>query len=56
MVFAAIGLVFFWLYQSEPEPYTPSSGAGVIEVTPANFEATIVQSSQPVLVYFWAGW
>tara|TARA_R110002096_G_scaffold200639_12_gene384739 strand:- start:4311 stop:4499 length:189 start_codon:yes stop_codon:yes gene_type:complete len=56
IAFAAIGLVFFWLYKSEPEPYTPSSGAGLVEITPANFQPLVMQSSQPVLAYFWASW
>ncbi len=56
MVFAAIALVFFWLHNSEPEPFTPSSGGAVVEITPSNFQSVVMQSSQPVLVYFWAGW
>ena len=28
----------------------------IIELTPANFEAEVLQSTQPVLVDFWAEW
>ena len=31
-------------------------GAGVVEVTDANFDQEVLKSEQPVLVDFWAGW
>ena len=32
------------------------TGAGVLEVTDANFDEEVLKSEQPVLVDFWAGW
>ena len=32
------------------------AGAGVMEVTDANFDQEVLKSEQPVLVDFWAGW
>lgn len=32
------------------------AGAGVLEVTDANFDQEVLKSEQPVLVDFWAGW
>ena len=32
------------------------AGAGVLEVTDANFEQEVLRSEQPVLVDFWAAW
>ena|ERR1035441_1631218 len=32
------------------------AGAGVLEVTDANFDQEVLKSDQPVLVDFWAGW
>jgi thioredoxin 1 len=31
-------------------------GANVVELTDANFQAEVIDSSQPVLVDFWAPW
>ena len=31
-------------------------GNGVITITDAEFETEVLQSEQPVLVYFWASW
>ncbi|MFZ0392615.1 MAG: thioredoxin [Terracidiphilus sp.] len=32
------------------------AGAGVMEVTDANFDQEVLRSEQPVLVDFWAAW
>ena len=32
------------------------AGAGLLEVTDANFDNDVLKSSQPVLVDFWAAW
>jgi len=32
------------------------AGAGVLEVTDANFDQEVLRSEQPVLVDFWAAW
>ncbi|HEY3703683.1 MAG TPA: thioredoxin [Terracidiphilus sp.] len=32
------------------------AGAGVLEVTDANFDQEVLKSEQPVLVDFWAAW
>jgi thioredoxin 1 len=32
------------------------AGAGVLEITEANFDAEVLKSSKPVLVDFWAEW
>jgi thioredoxin 1 len=32
------------------------AGAGVLEVTDANFDVEVLRSEQPVLVDFWAAW
>ncbi len=32
------------------------AGAGIIEVSDANFEQEVLHSDQPVLVDFWAAW
>ena len=31
-------------------------GGSALTITPSNFEAEVILSSQPVLAYFWAPW
>lgn len=55
---AAIGGLFYVLYQSDPAVSrgVKGSGKGIVEITPSNFEHEVMGSSRPVLAYFWASW
>lgn len=56
----AMGGIFYFLHQSDPAggamKYGPGGGAGLVEVTPSNFQREVMDSPGPVLVYCWASW
>jgi thioredoxin-like negative regulator of GroEL len=48
--FCLVGLLYALM------PRGSDYGATGVVISPANFEAEVIQSSTPVLAYFWAPW
>ena len=56
-VFCVLAGLIYYLMPRESDYTQGSTGGGsAVVITPANFDAEVIQSATPVLAYFWAPW